>query len=68
MKRVEMGFCLIMVIALLSAARIQAGCIEGDCLNGEGKIEYPDGSVYQGSFQDGRAVGHGTLEAPDGST
>ena len=67
MRRIEMWFCLVFVIALLSPAWTQAGCIEGDCINGEGAIEYPDGSVYRGTFEDGRAAGRGTLEAPDGT-
>lgn len=37
-------------------------------LNGSGKIEYADGSVYTGDFSNGLRHGSGTLALPDGTS
>jgi len=39
---------------------IQSGCIAGDCENGLGTFAYPDGSKYDGHFNQGRPHGLGT--------
>ena len=35
------------------------GCLEGDCINGEGKKVYDDCSVYLGNFKNGQHHGEG---------
>ncbi|MEM8906395.1 MAG: caspase family protein, partial [Bacteroidota bacterium] len=45
---------------------IQAGCISGDCENGEGIFAYVDGSKYEGQFKAGKLDGWGTWYYPDG--
>ena len=34
--------------------------------NGHGKMTFPDGSVFEGEFKDGKANGHGKMTFPDG--
>ena len=46
---------------------IQAGCISGDCDDGEGVFAYSDGSKYEGKFQNSKINGWGTWYFPDGS-
>lgn len=38
---------------------IQSGCLAGDCKNGNGIFAYPDGSKYEGNFQNGKFEGQG---------
>jgi hypothetical protein len=45
---------------------IQSGCLTGDCKNGQGIFAYPDGSKYEGSFQDGKFEGQGTFSFANG--
>ncbi len=40
---------------------IQSGCLSGDCKNGTGVFAYPDGSKYEGAFQNGKFEGNGTF-------
>ncbi|MCK6691399.1 MAG: caspase family protein [Thermoanaerobaculia bacterium] len=40
---------------------IQSGCLSGDCKNGTGVFAYPDGSKYEGEFQNGKFEGNGTF-------
>mmetsp|Transcript_10184 Transcript_10184/g.5262 ORF Transcript_10184/g.5262 Transcript_10184/m.5262 type:complete len:133 (+) Transcript_10184:143-541(+) len=42
-------------------------CIEGDCVNGQGSMNWPDGSKYVGEWQEGDEHGQGTLTYPKGS-
>ena len=42
-------------------------CVEGNCQNGEGKVIYPDGSNYTGSFQDNMRNGYGIYIYKKGS-
>ncbi len=44
---------------------IQSGCISGDCENGEGVFAYPDGSKYEGQFQNSKPDGWGTFSYPN---
>ena len=41
-------------------------CLDGDCENGTGTIQYSDGSKYSGEFQNAKKHGTGTLTYPDG--
>lgn len=45
----------------------KVGCINGDCLNGEGINLDPIGIKYIGHFKDGEYHGKGILTAPDGN-
>ena len=45
---------------------IQSGCLTGDCQNGPGVMAYPDGSKYEGQFQNGKFGGQGTFTFPNG--
>lgn len=44
------------------------GCASGDCQNGYGTINYSDGYVYTGYFQDGLRHGYGKIVGRDGYT
>lgn len=45
---------------------IQSGCLSGDCRNGSGVFAYPDGSKYEGNFQNGKFEGPGTFYFSNG--
>ena len=40
---------------------IQSGCLEGNCKDGKGMFAYPDGSKYEGEFQNSKPHGEGVL-------
>ena len=44
---------------------IQSGCLEGNCEDGKGMYAYPDGSKYEGEFQNGKPHGEGVLTYPN---
>ena len=37
-------------------------------ISGEGRVTYPDGSVYEGQFREDLAHGKGTITMPEGFT
>ncbi len=43
-------------------------CIEGDCINGQGTMEYTDGRKYTGGWKDGKRHGSGVMAYSDGWT
>jgi len=43
-----------------------AGCIQGDCSEGQGVYLFRDGARYAGSFQGGKPHGQGELVRPEG--
>ncbi len=45
----------------------QAGCVTGDCVNGQGIFIYPSGAVYIGDFRNGEIHGVGVCYYSDGS-
>ena len=45
---------------------VLAGCIQGDCVNGQGTLMWPTGQKYVGQFKDGKRHGQGTNSMPDG--
>lgn len=45
---------------------IQAGCLAGECYNGQGAFAYIDGSRYEGQFRNGRPNGRGAFFYPNG--
>jgi len=44
-----------------------AGCISGDCWNGEGVYVFKSGATYSGTFINGEVNGVGICDYPDGS-
>ena len=46
----------------------QAGCISGDCKNGQGMYIYPSGAIYNGEFKNGEINGTGVCQYSDGSS
>lgn len=38
---------------------VKGKCTEGDCQNGEGRVEEPNGNVYKGGFTSGKFDGYG---------
>ncbi len=52
--------------AIIAEEEVQSGCLNGDCENGEGLFAYPDGSKYEGQFQEGKPDGWGTFTNPAG--
>ena len=57
---------LILVAGLLLSGNAYAGCIKGDCVNGQGTYTYSDGGKYVGEFKDGKHLGQGTFTWEDG--
>ena len=43
-----------------------AGCLKGDCVNGQGTMSFVHGGKYIGQFKNGQLQGHGTLVTSDG--
>ena len=41
-------------------------CLQGNCDNGNGIYQWPDGSRYEGGFKDNKFHGHGTYQWADG--
>lgn len=58
----------ILVLAGLCLATGHAGaqCVEGNCVDGHGRYQWPDGTTYQGQFKGGDFHGQGTYHWPDG--
>ncbi|MES2647051.1 MAG: hypothetical protein V4717_09270 [Bacteroidota bacterium] len=48
------------LLAFLPIATV-AQCLSGDCKNGQGKYDYGY-AIYDGSFRNGKAHGHGTMD------
>ncbi|MAT53336.1 MAG: hypothetical protein CMN32_02565 [Saprospirales bacterium] len=42
-------------------------CVRGDCFNGEGVMEFPNGDEYHGSFKNGEASGDGVMKFANGN-
>ncbi len=52
---------------IVKKSNIKAECHEGDCVNGEGTVTWPNGDTYSGSWKNGKHHGIGTFEWIDGS-
>ncbi|MCA1766312.1 MAG: hypothetical protein LC633_08735, partial [Desulfobulbaceae bacterium] len=58
---------LVIIILGFAASPVSAECTEGDCANGSGTFEYPNGGNYVGEFKENYPHGEGVLIYPDGS-
>lgn len=45
---------------------MQSGCLTGNCDNGRGTFAYPNGSKYEGTFENGQPNGSGIYTYPNG--
>lgn len=63
MKRIA----LFMLFLAALGIRLQAQCVQGDCINGRGTYIYPSGAKYVGDFKDGEIHGIGVCYYTDGS-
>lgn len=57
---------VVMTLGLLPHIAL-AGCVKGDCFNGYGTYDYPNGSSYVGEFMDGKPHGKGILYFSNGN-
>ena len=57
-----LGACLLPVLSFGAEGK----CITGDCVNGKGVVEYPDGAQYSGEFKEGNRHGSGALVSENG--
>ena len=60
-------FLYFSVALLLFPMTLQAGCIVGDCTNGQGTRVYSSGCRYSGDWQNGLPHGHGIKDYPNGN-
>ncbi len=60
---------LLFVIIVFAVQPAFAGCIKGNCQNGQGTYAYsPEGHQYVGEFKDGKRNGQGVYTWPDANT
>jgi hypothetical protein len=57
---------VVLLLCSMSCGGTPYGCIQGNCINGQGAETYPDGEKYIGEFWDSRPNGQGTLMSPYG--
>ncbi len=58
--------CTLLAVPLLAQVAY-ADCVTGNCVSGQGKWRYEDGSQYQGTWRDGKREGPGVLTRATGS-
>lgn len=70
LRRIGAIVCGIAFVALLILGydwlTPEPQCIDGDCINGSGTLQYRNGAVYTGEFHNGKRHGVGTFSAPGG--
>lgn len=57
---------LFLLLAFMVGLTTNAQCVSGDCINGEGVYEWPNGDVYKGSFKNKKYDGFGVYTWADG--
>jgi len=65
MKRL-LAYLFLSLLFLVFCNTAFAGCIEGNCRNGQGTYTWADGSKYVGGWKDDRLHGEGVLTYPYG--
>jgi hypothetical protein len=58
--------CALLAVPLLAQVAY-ADCVTGDCVSGQGKWRYEDGSQYEGAWRDAKGEGPGVLTRANGS-
>lgn len=53
-------FLQFIVLVLFQSSNAQT-CLEGNCINGNGKFKFKNGDIYTGSFSNGKMNGKGSL-------
>jgi uncharacterized protein (TIGR02145 family) len=61
------SFILVGFLLIIHNQFSYSQCIEGDCNNGFGRYNYPNGDKYDGEFKDGKCQGQGKITWTDGS-
>jgi hypothetical protein len=56
----------VLLLGLWSAVTVYADCIEGDCVDGLGRMTYADGSSYLGEWKNSKRHGQGILTRANG--
>jgi hypothetical protein len=59
MNKIIMILLTLPLLIFLYSASVSAECIEGDCNNGKGTLEWTNNSSYTGEFRNGKANGLG---------
>lgn len=59
-------FILISFTVCISPKNIQAECIDGDCVNGQGTYIWPNGDKFVGEWTNGKRNGKGSFIWPEG--
>jgi len=67
-RRITSILIVTAVWILLPLAAIADRCVEGDCVNGSGTMEYATGHKYTGGFKNGLRDGEGFMTMPGGRT
>lgn len=68
-----MGFTLLFLSQISAETSVDlpisspTGCVSGDCRNGYGTYQYPNGNRYIGDFNDGKPNGKGILYCANGN-
>jgi len=60
-------FALLLGLFIFVSSALTAQCLEGNCINGEGKFQYRDNSTYTGSFVNRKADGYGVCKYANGN-
>jgi hypothetical protein len=60
-------FVLLIGLFFFVSNVVTAQCLEGDCMNGEGKFQYHDKSTYEGQFVNRKAEGYGVCKYANGN-
>ncbi len=71
-KMKQQSFTSILIVSailiFLPLGAVADRCIEGDCFNGRGTMEYATGHTYTGEFKKGMRDGEGFMTMPGGRT
>jgi len=57
---------ILMILLFVPAVSFGDECVEGDCVNGKGTMNFSTGHKYTGAFKDGVRHGEGVMLLPGG--